>query len=227
MKTTLATFYDRIDELELYYLIMLDLDNDNPKIKTSNNSRFFKILKSNYILMLYNLVESCTVSGILEIYERLKDDNCMYKDVIDEIKEMWITSQVSQVYSPTTSKSTYEKRVKKIIESITQNSIIELDKSVLKLSGNLDAKRIKLLCDKHRIRYNAQDSKAALRMVKEKRNSLAHGSISFSDCARDLTLNDLRDIKIAVINFMEDILKGMENYYEYKEYSNSSGQNDF
>lgn len=220
MQNTLEIFSDRIEELELYYSIMLDLDNQSPTIKTINNSRFFKILKSNYILMLYNLVESCTISGIMEIYEQLKNDNCTYQDVIDEIKDIWVNSQVSKIYGPTTTQSAYEKRVKMIIENITQNSVIELDKNSFKLAGNLDAKRIKSLCDKHRIRYLAQDNKSALRTVKEKRNSLAHGDVSFSECARDLTLSDLSDIKIAVVDFMKGILDGMEKYYNNKEYSN-------
>lgn len=219
MKNTLEIFSDRKEELELYYSIMLDLDSKSPTIKTINNSRFFKILKSNYILMLYNLVESCTISGIMEIYEQLKNDNCSYQDVIDEIKEIWVNLQVSQIYGPTTSQTAYEKRVKRIIESITQNSIIKLDRDAFKLGGNLDAKRIKALCDKHRIRYVAQDDKSALRMVKEKRNNLAHGDVSFSDCARDMTLKDLQDIKSAVVDFMQGILHGMENYYNNKEYS--------
>lgn len=220
MQNTLEIFLDRIEELELYYSIMLDLDNERPTIRTINNSRFFKILKSNYILMLYNLVESCTISGIMEIYEQLKNDNCTYQDVIDEIKDIWVNSQVSKIYGPTTTQSAYEKRVKMIIENITQNSVIELDKDSFKLAGNLDAKRIKSLCDKHRIRYVAEDNKSALRMVKEKRNSLAHGDVSFSECARDLTLSDLADIKIAVVDFMRGILDGMERYYNNKEYSN-------
>jgi len=156
----------------------------------------------------------------MEIYEQLKNDNCTYQDVIDEIKDIWVNSQVSKIYGPTTTQSAYEKRVKMIIENITQNGVIELDKNSFKLAGNLDAKRIKSLCDKHRIRYVAQDNKLALRMVKEKRNSLAHGDVSFSECARDLTLSDLSDIKITVVDFMRGILDGMVRYYNNKEYSN-------
>ena len=31
-------------------------------------------MKSNLLLMLYNLVEACVVSGMMEIYEDLKND---------------------------------------------------------------------------------------------------------------------------------------------------------
>ena len=117
MISTLSIFEDRKEELEIYFSIMKDVDSEQPTIHTINNPRFFRILKSNYLLMLYNLVEACTVSGIKEIYESLKSDNCSYKDVSDEIKNIWVSYQVGKVYSATTSQNTYEKRVREIISS--------------------------------------------------------------------------------------------------------------
>ena len=58
----------------------------------------------------------------------------------------------------------------------------------------------------------------SLERVKRERNSLAHGDVSFSDCARDLTIGDLEDIKNEVIQFLNDILDGMKDYYEQKLY---------
>lgn len=220
MTNTLAIFEDRKEELELYYSIMLDIDSDDPQIHTINNARFFKILKSNFLLMLYNLVESCVVSGIMEIYEKLRNENCTYSQVIDEIKNIWVTYQISQVYTPTTNLTTYENRVKRIIANITETQPIVLTKEACKISGNLDSKQIKSLCDKHRIRYTAIDDEGALRTVKNKRNSLSHGDVSFSDCARDLTLSDLNAIKEAVLAFMDGILTGMKNYYNNNGYKN-------
>lgn len=218
MLDTFSVFEDRKEELELYYSIMLDLEHNSPNIKTLNNSRFFKILKSNYILMLYNLVEACTVSGIYEIYESLKNDCCTYDDVIDEIKDIWAKYQVACIYGPTTGRSTYENKARQIADDIIQRRSIILNKSSLKINGNLDAKIIKDLCDKHRIRYVAKDRTASLKHVKDKRNSLAHGDVSFSECARDLTLSDLEKIKETVTEFMQGILDGMKNYYDNKGY---------
>ena len=54
--------------------------------------------------------------------------------------------------------------------------------------------------------------------VKRERNSLAHGDVSFSDCARDLTIGDLENIKDEVVLFLTGILDGMKNYYDQKLY---------
>ena len=215
MYNTLSIFEERKRELELYYSIMLDIDNDSPKIQTIDNSAFFKILKSNFILMLYNLIEACIVSGILEIYEELKQDGCSYYDVIEEIRKLWRNRQVSNVYAPTSKRQTYEKKVNDIIKTITDKVPITLNREELKsVGGNLDDKAIMSICDKHRIRYVVDDSSEKLRTVRIRRNSLSHGNMSFSDCGRDFTLGDLREIQDSVIKFMQSILDGMKAYYE-------------
>lgn len=219
MHNTVSIFEDRKRELELYYSIMYDIDSGKPTIQTIDNSTFFKILKSNFILMLYNLIEACTVSGILEIYEELHQDGCSYNTVIDEIKNIWRSRQISNVYVQTASKATYDNKVKEIITAITSNVPIVLTREELKtLGGNLDDKKIMALCDKHRIRYVAKGDSQKLRIVRQKRNDLAHGDVSFSDCARDYTLADLDEIKDAVIQFMESIIEGMQKYYNEHGY---------
>ena len=103
-------------------------------------------MKSNFILMLYNLVEACVVSGLMEIYENLKNEKCSYNQVIAEIQDIWREKQIEKVYSPTTEKKTYDKRVKDMIDSITRESPILLTREDLNIGGNLDAKKIKQIC---------------------------------------------------------------------------------
>jgi len=223
METTLSIFDDRKNEIDFYFSIMVDINNNEPHIQTIDNNRFFKILKSNFILMLYNIVEACVVSGMLEIYENIKNDACTYHSAIEEIKKLWSNHKINQIYGPNSIKSTYENKVREIINDITNNNHIILTKSALDISGNLDARKIKDLCDKHRIRHSAKDVNASLSKVKKKRNDLSHGDVSFSECARDLTISDLEEIQDEVLIFLRDILAGMKNYYDNKQYLVASG----
>lgn len=70
----------------------------------------------------------------------------------------------------------------------------------------------------HKIRYHLQLKGEKLELVKRERNNLAHGDVSFSDCARDLTIGDLTQIKRETIIFISDILAGMKKYYDEKQY---------
>ncbi|MHB8125247.1 MAG: MAE_28990/MAE_18760 family HEPN-like nuclease [Desulfitobacteriaceae bacterium] len=171
------------------------------------------------MLMLYNLVEACVVSGMMEIYEHLKNNQNSYSDLIEEIRVIWSNYEIGKTYSSQAGKSAYEKRVQAIIEQVVTSQPIVLNREALGISGNLDARIIKKLCDKHRIRYIASDDDGCLKTVKDKRNNLAHGDESFGDCARDMTLNDLEHIKDEVVKFIKAILDGMKEYYDNKVFA--------
>ena len=90
MITTHEVFNDRKNEIEFYYSIMIDMDDETKHtLNTIDNQRFFRIMKSNFLLMLYNLVEATFTTGMLEIYDQLKRENCSYEAVIDEIRNIW------------------------------------------------------------------------------------------------------------------------------------------
>ena len=218
MQNTLGIFEDRREEINFYYSIMNEIESADGRIETIDNNRLIKIMKSNMLLMLYNLVEACVVSGMMEIYERLKNDGCSYGSVICEIQNIWAKQEINEIYGPTTERSAYENRVQRIIQNITSESPILLSRDALGISGNLNAKKIKEICDRHRIRYHLETRGESLERVKLERNNLAHGDVSFSDCARNLSLSDLEKIKDEVFLFIEGILKGMKDYYDGKQY---------
>ncbi|WP_285829982.1 MAE_28990/MAE_18760 family HEPN-like nuclease [Bacteroides acidifaciens] len=218
MQNTLGIFEDRKEEINFYYSIMIEIESADGHIETIDNNRLVKIMKSNLLLMLYNLVEACVVSGMMEIYEDLKNDGCSYNSVISEIQNIWAKNEINEIYGPTTERIAYENRVQRIIQNITSESPIILSRDALGVSGNLNAKKIKEICDRHRIRYRLETRGELLERVKLERNNLAHGDVSFSDCARNLSLSDLETIKNEVFLFIDGILKGMTDYYIGKQY---------
>ena len=218
MINTYSLFEERKREVEFYFSIMYDIENNPENIRTIDNTLFLRILKSNFLLMLYNLVEACFVSGMVEIYDKLKNSNSCYTDLIYEIRSIWSNFEIGKVYSNSAARSSYENRVKEMIEHVIDRKPIILNREAMGINGNLDARAIKRICDQHRIRYVAEDKDGCLRLVKEKRNSLAHGDESFGDSARDMTLADLEHIKDEVINFIKSILDGMNEYFENQSF---------
>ena len=57
MQNTLGIFEDRKEEINFYYSIMIEIESADGHIETIDNNRLVKIMKSNLLLMLYNLVE--------------------------------------------------------------------------------------------------------------------------------------------------------------------------
>ncbi len=214
-------FEERKSEIEFYYSVLIDLDSENSPFNTIDNSRLFKIMKSNFVLMLYNLVEATVSTGIAEIYEAIKNENCTYEMVLEELQTIWRDAKIRQIYSSSTELKTYTKKVKEIVEDITNSSPLILEKSMLNINGNLNAGRIKHICDDHKIRYTVIGDDDKLEEVRRKRNALAHGDESFSQCTRDMTISDLEHIKDIIIDFLKGIIAGMENYCDNKMFLTS------
>lgn len=219
MTMTYEVYEDRKSEIEFYYSVMVDINDERKNvIQTTDNQTFFRIMKSNFLLMLYNLVEATFTTGMVEIYEQLKQDGCSYGNVISEIQKIWRDYRIKEVYLPNSGLETYTNRVRKIVEDITQSAPLILTKGMININGNLNAKKIKDICDRHKIRYRVTDDQMILEKVKKRRNALAHGDESFSRCARDLTIADIATIKKTVLLFISEILVGMDKYYTEKQY---------
>ena len=155
METTKEIFNDRKSEVAHYFDVICDLENNPPLNSKANDSVFFKILKSNMLLMLYNLVEATMVSGITEIYNLIKCEEITYENLSNEIKDLWVSEQTYSFTDPSFNRTTYKERVKDIINGIVNGATtIILPDTIKRNGGNLDDKEIKKMCDKHGIRYN-------------------------------------------------------------------------
>jgi hypothetical protein len=72
----------------------------------------------------------------------------------------------------------------------------------------------------HNIKFTEtnQGEKTGVDYVKDKRNCLAHGIESFDLASRDYSSEDLEEIMDEVFTFVNDVLNGMCNYYNNKNY---------
>jgi len=221
---TNGIFNDRVNEIELYFQAVGQLYNTKSCFESEyvfHNDDFLKILKANTLMMIYNLVESSMIGGILEIYDRVKTTGLSYNDVCSEIKSIWFTFKFNQVYDKSAHYNTYRDKALEIINGIVNNETIILDRKATAISGNLDADTIRQICHDHGIVFSI-DARCrggiVLADVKEKRNNLAHGTISFVECGRDYSLNDLTEIKNETVLFLRGLLDGMTSYYDNQEY---------
>lgn len=224
MQAIFDMFDDRVQEIDLYFRALKELDNENTSRSSTKpycNDEFVKILKANTLIMIYNLVESTVMGGILEIYDKLKQDGLTYSGVRKEIKDIWFSFKFRQVYDQQAHYNSYKGKALEIVNSILTGEVIELDRKATAISGNLDAKQIRNVCNKHGIKFQTEaasrDGKV-LETIKARRNDLAHGTLSFAECGRDYSIDDLIDIKEETVLFLTGLLRGMKQYYDEKQY---------
>ncbi|MGL4391885.1 MAG: MAE_28990/MAE_18760 family HEPN-like nuclease [Fusobacteriaceae bacterium] len=220
MVSTKEIFATRKNEVTEFYNFLNNFVEINPK-------SLFRILKSNFLLMLYNLVEATIMKGIEEIYEKIKDGSHSYNSLIVELQKIWLDHNSTNLFNNSLDKNGHSKGFKNVVDEIILNHSMIFNRKMIGINGNLDDNVIKKICDRHKIRYKVPQAEK-LEIVKNARNNLAHGLVSFSECSSNLTLNDLDKIQNEVFQFIEKIIDGMENYYTKNSYlkkNNSSTNN--
>ena len=69
-----------------------------------------------------------------------------------------------------------------------------------------------------------RDDLGAMKLIKEMRNKLAHGSISFVECSRNDTPMNLRELFESVRNYMRAVVASFSQYVIEHQYLNEKSR---
>ena len=173
----------------------------------------FKSMKSNATIMLYNLVEATVRTTMNDYYANFNNQKLSYSDTISELKKIWIRNRSKNFNENNVSEQVFE-MIEKIIDTEYVISL-DFDKD-FSLSGNADVREIKSILKQHGLQYEdniLNNYGGALRTIKDMRNSLAHGNISFEDNGRKLTVDDLERYKNKTFECIEYFIKIVNSSY--------------
>jgi len=236
MKRVKDDFDKRKAELEEYFNFLAKLDKDNPSLQYSEkgvshkytvNTELQKILKANGFLLIYNLVESFCRNFILEILTAIQGKKLTLKKLSEEAKKIWIKEKVRDFKDPKTSNEKLEDCFYGMATDIFNNAIIEFSNVIHKieteerfdafgLSGSIDKKKIEALARMYGFKSITPPAKdkagESLEEIKKFRNQLAHGRITFTECAKDKTANDMINYKNNAVEYLEGVLSNIEDY---------------
>lgn len=224
-------FEKRISEVEYYFYCLEQLyefsDQKQSEVlkrkmnhETYDFQDFLIILKANSFIVLYNLVEASIKNFILSIYDVVTMQNLTYNEVCSELKNMWIEVYYDSLGHTTTNYSQHKSKAKDMIEFIIDEKKVEFGSEV-KLSGNADLKNIKKVFNNHGLDLSSTITQyvgGGLLEVKNKRNNIAHGNISFVDGGRDSSLSDLCRYKEEIIKFLTELENVVKGYIDNQEY---------
>lgn len=257
-------YRERVSQIEKYLNFLLILDNvsdlgdlsgvkekkiiisENEELLVSqllNNGNSYKveaelikILKSNAILLLYNLIEG-TISAVLnEFFGTINKEGLKYSSYQKEIRQIWVKYKhrsfgVSEKKEVTYIVSTIDNILNEVVE-ISPKSVkdSELGTKLIynyeayvsetmstEVSGNLDARKIKELFHSYGLPEITQKCDPMLK-VKNKRNSLAHGNETFAQVGGNFTLQELVKMKNEIKSFLDSLLEETSKYLVSKNY---------
>ena len=218
MDNTKSNFMKRKEEINEYFSFLEVLNRDKVFLDEERVSiKLHKIFIANTFLLLYNLVESTIRNSIVEIYNKIKDDELKYINLSEKIKQIWLYKQKKRFTEneEETDKS-IQKKLEDIIQEIVNEEIIVLTKEDIHISGNIDAQEIRNLAKK--IGFGKSSNGRNLLDIKEKRNRLAHGEHTFHDVGKDFTYGELNTYKENTFEHLLDVISKIETFIENKKY---------
>lgn len=208
MQDVKETFHQRVLEIETYYIFLKTYVPNNPD-KDLN-----KILRSNLILMLYNLIESSISNSIEQIHNSIYANKTSFDLLNVELKKILVKKlQNSNPHNFVTS-------INNIALDIVKQSFNKRQIS----DGNIDNETISKLGNQYgfctKTSYTTTKSGKCLKIIKGRRNDLAHGTYSFTEIGKEYTLEDLLNMKNESINYLKEIIINIESYLVNKTYRN-------
>lgn len=225
MDNTKSNFLKRKDEIDEYFSFLEILNNDNVSLKYNNingvqevqmSPKLHKIFIANTFLLLYNIVESTVRNSIVEIYNKIQDDEISYKHLSEKIKQIWLQKKRKTFIIKDEGDESIEKKLQNIIEEIINIEIIVLTEKDIHISGNIDAQEIRNLANK--IGFEISGDGRHLEDIKVKRNRLAHGEQTFHDIGKDFTYNELNNYKQNTFDHLEDVIGKIKLFIDDKKY---------
>jgi hypothetical protein len=240
MEIAKTTFLDRKLEIYSYLELLGFIENGaasgRPAIKCNDQEHRItptqqKIMYAGVYLHLYNLVES-TITLTINAVENAasKEINGNTKIMSEKMKKLWVKS-IAEPHGTLSPEKRLEKAVA-LFDSI--HGLLPFKMEIPKVgAGSWDYHLINAVSDsigvsieideqlKKRVVRPIRDEKGPLRLVKEIRNKLAHGSISFAECGGSYTVNELKYLSDIIIEYLGCVLNSYEVFINEKGYVNA------
>jgi len=201
------------------------------------NSDLVKILKSNSLLLLYNLIEGTINSVLNEYFLAINSKNLKFKNFQPEIQKVWLKYKHKLFQTNETSGDNY---ILNTIQSIIEETFAIVPKDIKdesiggirtlsnydayiaqtklnEISGNIDARKINLIAKLYGLPV-IQNTCDKMRYIKDKRNSLAHGNETFTDVGREYTVEQIISMKNEVVSFLLSFLNSVKDFIDNERY---------
>ena len=227
----LENFQERLDEIEDYFAFLNRVDTQiqerSPERPSTEQQR---ILFSTVYLQLYNLIEATMSECLAEVVLKIIEDQVSPLQLNDGIQKKWLKSQLKpHKYAPEKVLNTAHQ----ILNDLNSNDHYEeFQLAELLKTGNWNTKKIEdaglsidntyLNLEATGIKRHFKNEKRPLEYIQEIRNHLSHGSKTFGECGREVTISDLEDLKTKIEDFLQIVIISYITYIDNQSHKSQS-----
>lgn len=223
-------FDTKKEEITLYFDFIFKIVDKNAQLKLegdfipgrgrnevveSIHSDIIDTLKANGFLLLYNLTESIIRLSLNAIKDRINNENRSFDELNTELKSL-LTENLKKPH---------------LLSVFSKNNNLSIGKNIIiscfdpqhLTNGNVDQETIKSLAKKIGFSNRTTAGKihqggVKLKYVRHKRNDLSHGNFSFIEVGRNVSVDEMIQIKTEVITFIDEIINNIDQYLNDNKY---------
>ncbi|EOE6709978.1 Uncharacterised protein [Acinetobacter baumannii] len=224
-------FKEKCLEIERFLSLVNDLDSgtenkllykgiDNIWETKPISREVQKTLRASCYLLIYNLLESTTCEALDAIHQTLASEQIDLQNLSDKLKKIIFVNLKDGLG---------EKGIKEIIERQIDLRIVIMNHGYNKrnfLSGNFDLDAVKTIEKKYGFNLHVPSGRdgtydpEVIKIIKRKRNALAHGSESFEQCGQNIPVFSMNDNYKHAKNTLLALFNGVNNFINDKKYLN-------
>ena len=229
----MSFFEERFAEVEAYLSLLQGIEeaarSGPPRIMNSDSAITAsqqKILYSSAYLQLYNLVEATVSRCIQGITDAATSTLASWQaaDLNAALRREWVRA-IARTHIDLTPDHRLESAVAMCDHLIEQLPIRELqidiggggnwdDEAIEKISARVGCNLKISGTARAAVKRPERDDLGAMKLVKNRRNSLAHGRISFTECADGVAVEELRRITSAVGAYLREAIDCFVSYID-------------
>lgn len=203
MRDVREDFRKRVAELGVCLRHIKKLDQ-----KAGVDPLVFRALKAGCYVQAYNLIESTATQVVAAIFDHLKRAGISFDDVREELKTFVLKH--AKMHEP--------RKLAALLQQVAPDLLSRSVDPEKLFSGNIDVRKLRQLAGEICYRSGAKGKTQYLLTIKNARNDLAHGSRSFVEVGRDVTMPELRDHVAAAVWHMRSTVENVEAYLNAKNY---------
>lgn len=181
------------------------------------NRELEKTMRANALLLLYNLVEATMSNCVDSIHKAISNENLGFDELSTELKSITISHfkrAVRDNHGPVLDLEGHPIQIAMVNLGYEKHNVF---------SGNVDCVEIKRTAERYGFASPDPNKKGRkinkhLRMVKDKRNALAHGRLSFEQCGQEMAPDVLPEVSYQTIVYLRAIIWSVARYIRKQGY---------
>lgn len=227
-------FEERNEEIESYISLLKGIEasirSGVPKLSGAEevkvSAKQQKILYSACYLMLYNLVES-TINGCFEALTKTAVEGKSYypHDLSDSYRRAWV-GFIAKTTNLNMSPKARLDAAMELCRYFLESRPVYPFKYDLSSGGNWDDENIMSTVGEFgivinlereveaRVKMPFRDEKSALKFIKDQRNKLAHGEISFSQCNENDDSSTMSELHMTIKSYLSCVIRDFQDHVE-------------